>query len=406
MVEVTGEAGRTFQVQWEQFEEESGLTSGTSEWFSESIKLDQLFQFDNESTTDIHYSFTVIDNKGCTADTDTLTFDQIITAALELTVTKGEVGTCTTDVTITAAGGVAPYVIMVDDEVVSEDVVMLSGGTYMISVTDAHQCMAMEEVTIDFGTTRDTTIDIYAGDTAQFVDAAAALDTMLVGGDYTFYYDVDTACMAELNVTVTERERTAPVVDTMTPQDTIDHNHPDFVITFVDEVWFGEGGNLVVTEKDSTEATLTLALTEDMVDGNVVTVTYDYLVSGALKLNTTYVVTVDSAAIMGDGLVWDGVADNSWMFTTGEVNFTSVDSGAELEDITFSVYPNPFTSFIRIDNYDKLTRVVLTNIAGQRVLDIEYPSYEIRTGNLVTGVYVVTLIADGEIVKSERIIKR
>jgi hypothetical protein len=406
MVEVTGEAGRTFQVQWEQFEEESGLTSGTSEWFSESIKLDQLFQFDNESTTDIHYSFTVIDNKGCTADTDTLTFDQIITAALELTVTKGEVGTCTTDVTITAAGGVAPYVIMVDDEVVSEDVVMLSGGTYMISVTDAHQCMAMEEVTIDFGTTRDTTIDIYAGDTAQFVDAAAALDTMLVGGDYTFYYDVDTACMAELNVTVTERERTAPVVDTMTPQDTIDHNHPDFVITFVDEVWFGEGGNLVVTEKDSTEATLTLALTEDMVDGNVVTVTYDYLVSGALKLNTTYVVTVDSAAIMGDGLAWAGVADNSWMFTTGDVNYTSVNSGAELEDITFSVYPNPFSSFIRIDNYDKLTRVVLTNIAGQRVLDIEYPSYEIRTGNLVTGVYVVTLIADGEIVKSERIIKR
>jgi len=72
----------------------------------------------------------------------------------------------------------------------------------------------------------------------------------------------------------------------------------------------------------------------------------------------------------------------------------------------FKVYPNPFNDYIKVDNYDKLSRVVITNIAGQRVLDIEYPSYEIRTGNLVTGVYVVTLIKDNSIVKSERIIKR
>ena len=77
-----------------------------------------------------------------------------------------------------------------------------------------------------------------------------------------------------------------------------------------------------------------------------------------------------------------------------------------VETVDFKVYPNPFTNFIRIDNADKLSRVVVSNIAGQRVLDIENPTHEIRTGNLVTGVYVVTLISNDEIVKSERIIKR
>ncbi|MEN8116899.1 MAG: T9SS type A sorting domain-containing protein, partial [Bacteroidota bacterium] len=74
--------------------------------------------------------------------------------------------------------------------------------------------------------------------------------------------------------------------------------------------------------------------------------------------------------------------------------------------IEFKVYPNPFNDKIRIDNYDKLTRVVVSNIAGQRVIDIEYPNYEIRTANLVSGVYVVSLFTEDGLAKSERIIKR
>ncbi|MCY1721604.1 T9SS type A sorting domain-containing protein [Prolixibacteraceae bacterium Z1-6] len=404
LVEVTGEEGRMFQVWWQQFEVESGVYTDTSSWFTGSIKLDQMFIFDNENVEDIHYAFTVVDDKGCEAGIDTMTFDQVINAPLELTVTKGVAGDCSTEVTVVAAGGVAPYTVTVNGEEAAEGVLVLGGGTYTIAVTDAHQCEVSEEITIEYGISADTTIETYTGEAIQFV-VGEILDTMLYAGEYSFYYDVDTACTAELNVIVTEKDRAMPVLDTVTPQDTIADNHAIFEIVFEDVVTFNDSvmGYLTVTAKDSTEATLEIPITADMVDGNTITVNYDYTVVGKLELNTTYVVEVDSGIVVGDGLAWNGVTGD-WMFTTGEDWATDVDDLAK--NLEFKVYPNPFNDRIKIKNYDKLTRVVLTNIAGQRVLDIENPSFEIRTGNLTTGVYVVTLISNDEIVKSERIIKR
>jgi len=75
-------------------------------------------------------------------------------------------------------------------------------------------------------------------------------------------------------------------------------------------------------------------------------------------------------------------------------------------NLLFNVYPNPFSDVLNIDNADRLTRVTVTNIAGQRVIDVQSPERVIRTSNLVSGVYVVTLFNEGGIVKSERIVKR
>jgi len=75
-------------------------------------------------------------------------------------------------------------------------------------------------------------------------------------------------------------------------------------------------------------------------------------------------------------------------------------------NIQFKVYPNPFNERIFIENSDKLTRVVISNIAGQRVMDIEYPNNEIRTANLVSGVYIISMFTEDGIAKSERIVKR
>lgn len=75
-------------------------------------------------------------------------------------------------------------------------------------------------------------------------------------------------------------------------------------------------------------------------------------------------------------------------------------------NLLFNVYPNPFSDVLNIDNADRLTRVTVTNIAGQRVIDVQRPERAIRTTNLVSGVYVVTLFNESGIVKSERIVKR
>jgi hypothetical protein len=88
------------------------------------------------------------------------------------------------------------------------------------------------------------------------------------------------------------------------------------------------------------------------------------------------------------------------------VNITKTTDVVVIETIDFKVYPNPFNNELNIDNHDKLTRVTVTNIAGQRVMDVQYPERVIRTANLVSGVYVVTLFTEDGIAKSERIVKR
>ena len=88
------------------------------------------------------------------------------------------------------------------------------------------------------------------------------------------------------------------------------------------------------------------------------------------------------------------------------VNITKTTNVPVVEGIDFKVYPNPFNNELNIDNHDKLTRLTITNIAGQRVLDVQYPERVVRTANLVSGVYVVTLFTEDGIAKSERIVKR
>ena len=409
LVEVAVEEGRMYQVLWQKLETEAGEYTDTSVWFDESIKLDQRFVFDTNDN-DVQYLFTVIDDKGCVAEVDTMKFEQV--TALELTVTVGEVDGCTTGVTVAASGGVAPYSFMVNGEVATETELSLGGGTQDITVTDAHGCMQDTLLDLAYPISMDTTISVYVGDTTQFV--YGTIDTMLIAEvegetSHKLYNDIEAACIEEVEVILDARERTMPILDSVTPNGvTIETNHADFTIVFTDDVPITfnnsiEGGYLIVTELDSTEATLMIPITADMVNGNTITIDYDYMEVGALALNTTYTVAVDSGIVMGDGLAWDGVTGD-WTFTTGAEY--PLGPGPELEAADFKVYPNPFNDFIRIENATELDRVIVSNIAGQRVLDIEYPDSEIRTGNLNTGVYIITLSADNEIVKSVRLIKR
>jgi hypothetical protein len=128
-------------------------------------------------------------------------------------------------------------------------------------------------------------------------------------------------------------------------------------------------------------------------------------------------------ALVNKWLYWVSVVKDHYYDVTGIVNGRL--DGYKLEpriesdvkDLTvtkvdpelsnaFKVYPNPFNDQITIDNNDKLTRVVISNVAGQKVIDIEYPTREIRTANLVSGIYVISLYTENGIAKTERMIKR
>jgi hypothetical protein len=404
MVMANGTPGREFIVKWEELEGDVVVASGESDPFTESVRLDTMFIYDDTNINDVHYIFTVVDDQGCEAGLDTITFDKV-DGPLQVVNVERDLQECATNFSFEVAGGTAPYMVSVNDSVVEEEIgfferitVSLQGGEHTVTVLDAHGCNLSEKFEVAYGTERDTTVAYYAGEEGvNFSDTEAGLvDTMLTEGNYEFMYNEGCAI---LNVEV--MMYAAPVVDTMTPGDSIDNNHPDLVIVFTDAVEAGMG-NVTISPLDSMDApSITVAITEDMVNGDTVTITWVGTEAGYLAYNTTYVVTVDSGAVRA----WGGIQDSSWTFTTGSEQIVGIGDKPGFND-DFKVYPNPFNSYIKVDNYDKLDRVVVTNIAGQRVLDIENPSYEIRTGNLVTGVYVVTLIQNNNIVKSERIIKR
>ncbi len=204
----------------------------------------------------------------------------------------------------------------------------------------------------------------------------------------------------------TGADEIAPELVSWTPQDTIEDNHPTFVMTFSENVELTTaGGELKVYPQGSTEAVITVPLTAAMINGNVVTVDYDATVNGSLDKNATYYVLVDGGALAdAAGNEFGGVSGNAaWVFTTGPDFKTG---NKDIVTVNFKVYPNPFNDRIMIDNNDKLTRVIVSNIAGQRVIDIEYPGHEIRTANLVSGVYIISLYTEDGRAKTERMIKR
>lgn len=132
---------------------------------------------------------------------------------------------------------------------------------------------------------------------------------------------------------------------------------------------------------------------------------------------------VDSVLVSSQIYGYDWVADNLYDLTgvvTSRDNIFRVEPRAEADvtDVTdptsvdpsiavdINVYPNPFTNFVRISNHERINRVVVSNIAGQRVIDVRNPQAEISTSRLISGVYIINLYKDTELVKSSRIVKQ
>jgi hypothetical protein len=156
-------------------------------------------------------------------------------------------------------------------------------------------------------------------------------------------------------------------------------------------------GGLTVYNEDGT-VFVTYNISEVTIDGMTVTV------AGSFDKYSKYYVMVDAGFVTDEaGNAYAGISsDTEWMFETQNFATGIIDG----ESISFKVYPNPFNEYIQIDNNEKLVRVVIMNIAGQKVIDLEYPENRIRTATLVSGVYLVNLFTETGLAKTERIVKR
>jgi hypothetical protein len=69
------------------------------------------------------------------------------------------------------------------------------------------------------------------------------------------------------------------------------------------------------------------------------------------------------------------------------------------------VYPNPFSDFINVANAEMVTRVVITNLIGQVVMDVKLTGSDkttLLTGNLVRGIYLIVFQAEN----GEKVIRK
>ncbi|MFN0015123.1 MAG: PKD-like domain-containing protein [Saprospiraceae bacterium] len=93
------------------------------------------------------YTLTATDTNGCTA-TATATLTAPPPLVLDLELDRGDCGDTLVDATITASGGVGPYSLSVDGNLVPGTIPSLSAGVHVLAVTDTNGCMADSTVTV------------------------------------------------------------------------------------------------------------------------------------------------------------------------------------------------------------------------------------------------------------------
>jgi hypothetical protein len=203
---------------------------------------------------------------------------------------------------------------------------------------------------------------------------------------------------------------TAPKVTAVTPEpeSTLTANHPVFTATFDENVKIGTG-NLTVYKVNTTVPVLTLPISGATVNGKTVTLSYTYnAATGGLDKDTRYYVLVDATAITDmAGNKFAGISNVSdWTFKTGPTWVTGVDPIVN-GSLEFKVYPNPFVDYVNVANASELSKIVVTNIAGQTVKEVVNPTERIQLNELRSGIYFMSLYnSDDVIVKTAKIVKR
>lgn len=264
----------------------------------------------------------------------------------------------------------------------------------------------LDGVTVTGGTLTDVS---GLGDTYTLtISALQQKEVTIVLTDAIKDISPNTNKFAGLTLTYTTGDFTAPQLVTWTPFDeTTTDNHPTFKMTFSEDVVLGDGGALIVYKVNTVTPALTIPVTAAMINGKDVTVSYAATQSG-LDKDTRYYVLVDGTALEDKaGNAFEGVSDvAAWTFKTGPAFVTGLINPKD-GSLEFKVYPNPFVDYVNVANVSELSKIVVTNIAGQMVKEIVNPTERIQLNELRSGIYFMSLYnSDDVIVKTAKIVKR
>lgn len=309
--------------------------------------------------------------------------DNALAAEVSKTITVGDYTAPTVVVTPPATPVATVFTIgLTFDEAVSgvASAITVTGGT-------------LSDVT---GTGTDYVVEVSGIEMAEV--------TVKIAGGVIKDMSPNTNKFAGQTLTYTIGDFTAPVLLTKTPSDNevITDNHPILKMTFSENVMVGTG-SLNIYKVATTTPALTIPITADMISGKVVTVSYE--TQNGLDQNTRYYVLVDGAAIEDNaGNASNGVNDAAaWTFKTGDFATDVPTVNVSL----FKVYPNPFENVVKIESPSSLSKIVVTNIAGQVAKQIVNPSNSIQLNELRSGIYFISMYdMDNKVVNTAKIVKR
>lgn len=439
LVKATGEPGRTFSVRYKINTGDYSSTWTDLNSDNELVINDLIFA--NSTPQQNYYYFQVRDSKGCMSEEIQKSF---VPTQHPLKVT-GVQSADQLSASFTITGGILPYSYQVGsgaivDFPIDDDAFQVSGlkaPQSIVTIYDAHRCFVTKEFavapisvsadpasganqpnTFEVALTFSRPVTVAEGDITggtvipgtgtEFIVAMTGDDlatVSLVLG--TGIVDAAGNTFAGQTFTYTIGDNTSPSLLSWTPLEvTLANNDPTFLMTFNEDIALGTGGKMLIYIVGTSIPAMSIPLTDAMISDKTVTVT-NIAAMGGLYKNTPYYVLVEGSALTDiAGNEFAGVTDvNAWTFMTGPVFIT--DNEDLFHRTTNKVYPNPFVDYVDVDSSSALSKVVVLNIAGQKVKEVINPSQRIELGDLKSGVYFLSMYnIENVMVKSIKIVKK
>lgn len=343
-----------------------GESTGAIDLTATSTESTATFNYNwsnNETTEDLNnlaagsYDVTVTDNFGCT---ETLDLPVNITqpsaplaatpVATDVTCNGGNDGLISSN----PSGGTAPYTFLWSNSATSQDINLLTAGTYTVTITDANGCTAVATQTVAEPTAITATLTVT--DVVCNGDATGAIDLSASGGTpgYTYAWsnattneDLNNVVAGTYFVTITDANNCTAVFS-----ETINENPAiTFDVETVVNVSCNGAGDGSITLDNTTTGTAgftfswagqnTGATAFGNPINNLAPDTYDVTVTNSNNCTTTFMYTITEPAILEVSNVSivnsDGCVDNGAIDITvigGTIPYTYLwSNGATTQDI-------------------------------------------------------------------------
>ncbi len=83
-----------------------------------------------------------------------------------------------------------------------------------------------------------------------------------------------------------------------------------------------------------------------------------------------------------------------------------VTNSLDITQPNIEIYPNPFDKYIEIGKNEVINRLIITNINGQKIVDMVNPDKKIFTEDFPDGIYTILLFNKNGLIKSSILLKR